>query len=125
MNFCSLSLALVISALNCEIFSYCRWLLNGISCIAIATAIFMTNPMHNVLNQFNTQTTLHRHCSDGILSSIKMIHSLFRSYTTNNSQQSPFITEYETDLRDSFFNVRDLQHCIYNYLLWKRIKGSL
>lgn len=64
---------------------------NGISSFAIATAIFMTNPKHNVLNQFNTQTTLHRHYRDGILSSIKMIHNLFRSYTTNDSQQSPLL----------------------------------
>lgn len=64
---------------------------NGISCFAIVTAIFTANPKQNVLNQFNTQTTLHRHYRDGILSSIKMIHSLFQSYTTNNSQQSPLL----------------------------------
>lgn len=66
-------------------------LLMGLPVFAIATAIVMTNLMHNVLNQFNTRTTLHRHYKYGILASIKMMHSLSQSYTTNNPQQSPLL----------------------------------
>lgn len=96
MNYYLLYLTPVVSARSCDFFfpiagGFFAQSFNGCSCFAIATAIFMANPGYNVLNQFNTQTTLHRHYRDGISSSIKMIHNLFRSYTTNSSQQSPLL----------------------------------
>lgn len=70
---------------------FCAQMLDGSSCLAWVIAIWMANPKLNVLNQFSTQTTLHGHYRDATWSSIKMTHNLLRSYTTNNSQQSPLL----------------------------------
>lgn len=83
-NFCLLRLTVVVSTMIMIFFSiaggFVAQSFNGISCFAIATAVFMVNPKHNVLNQFNTQTTLYRHYKDDIWLSIKMIHNSFWSY---------------------------------------------
>lgn len=88
-TFCLLCLTAMVSTMILIFFStagvFFAQSFNGISCFSTATAIFMVNPKHNVLNQFNTQTTLYRHYRDGIWSSIKMIHNLFWSYVSNNS----------------------------------------